>query len=102
MHFESTVSIGNLLTFLGLLLAAYGWWRAHESSESAKLAYQRDMDWRVKNLENWRKEHMIDADARDELLQAMGGILRHIKWQTEFMWSKQTGQHVSPPPVGDD
>lgn len=101
MRFDSTVSLGNLITFLGLISAALGWWRAHNSSEQAKLAYQRDMDWRVKNLEIWRTEHMVDADARDRLLDTIGNLLKHVRWQTEFMWSKQTGQRPEPPPASD-
>jgi hypothetical protein len=98
MHFDPTVSIGNALTIVFLLFATSTWWKAQRSADKAKEIYQRDMDWRVSNLEIWRKEHQIDSDARDRLLTTMSDILKHVRWQTEFMWDRQIGQKPPPPP----
>ncbi len=54
VKFDWTISLGNIVTggsFLALCVVAW-----------------RDLVWRIKNLEQWRKEHMVDADARDRLL----------------------------------
>lgn len=82
MHFDSTISLGNVITGVLLIVTAILVWR--------------DMDWRVKNLETWRVEHMVDSDARDELLKKMDRVLAHVRWQTEFM----AGRRNKPPDVG--
>ena len=95
MHFESTISFGNILTFIGLMFAGLAWWKAHLSSERAHIAMQRDLEWRIGNLETWRKEHMVDSDARDRLLADISRILDHVRWQTEYM----TGRKTAKPPA---
>lgn len=92
MHFNGDVSIGNLLTLVSLIFVGAAAWRAANRSKDAKQAheraeasYRRDLEWRITNLENWRKEHMIDADARDKLLMDMKEILAHVRWQTDYM-----------------
>lgn len=84
MHFDTTVSLGNLITVAGLIFAGIWAWR--------------DMTWRIGNLEEWRKEHMVDADARDRLLGTLSDILKHVKWQTEFIWAERLGRNPQPPP----
>ena len=41
--FSGEITLGNILTVLGFLVAAYAAWR--------------DMGWRVKNLEIWKDGH---------------------------------------------
>ena len=80
MHFDWTVSFGNLIScFAFIIMAVFAW---------------RDMDWRVRNLELWRREHMIDAQCRDALLRDIGKTLDHVKWQTQYM----LGNRTEPPP----
>jgi len=50
MHFDPTISIGNVIT---MTLAA-----------AAIIFAWRDMDWRVKNLEIWRREQLEGIKAR--------------------------------------
>ena len=63
-HFDWTISLGNIISAVTfLILAGFAW---------------RDLTWRVKNLETWRKEHMLDADSRDRLLTNIDKILYHV------------------------
>lgn len=79
-HFDWTISLGSVIQALAMLvLALFAW---------------KDMDWRVRNLENWRKEHMVDADARDALIKTMGRVLDHVRWQTNRMLG---GKEEAPP-----
>ena len=64
MTFDWHISFGNILTAVSFLALAITAWR--------------DMNWRVRNLEEWRKEHMVDADARDKLLINIDKILYHV------------------------
>lgn len=72
MHFDWTINVGNLIAaFTFLVLAAIAW---------------TDLRWRVKNLESsrtenleWRKEHMIDADSRDQIIIRMDKLLERIE-----------------------
>ncbi len=64
VHFDWTITLGNLIT----IVAAGG---------AAVIAWI-DLRWRVRNLETWRMEHMIDADARDILLTNIDKILYHV------------------------
>jgi hypothetical protein len=73
IHFEATISLGNVLTFLAFALAAIKFW-------SAQIEYKKDMEWRVNNLEIWRKEHMFDADARDQILSNSNKVLERLEW----------------------
>ena len=78
-HFDYTITLGSLIwSVSSLVLAAFAW---------------RDLTWRIKNLETWRKEHMVDADARDNLIQKMDKVLDHVRWQTDHM----LGRRVAPP-----
>jgi hypothetical protein len=95
LHFDSTVSMGSILTLIGLIVAILSFRKAQKAATEARIAAERDMDWRVKNLETWRKEHMVDADARDALLRTMGRVLDHVQWQTAYMQGKRT----DPPPM---
>jgi hypothetical protein len=64
LHFDWTVSFGTILSTVSFLILAIIAWR--------------DMNWRVGNLEQWRKEHMIDSDARDRLLTNIDKILYYV------------------------
>jgi hypothetical protein len=75
MHFDPTISLGSLIWGITTTVAAILFWR--------------DLDWRVRNLETWRKEHQIDADARDRLIESMKEILLHVRWQTDYMLGKR-------------
>lgn len=64
MHFDWTVSLGNLIAALTFtVLAGMAW---------------NDLRWRIQNLEIWRKEHQIDSDGRDEIIRKMDKILYHL------------------------
>lgn len=61
IHFEWSISLGSIISAVSFTsMAVIGW---------------RDLSWRVKNLEIWRKEHQIDSDARDEIIIRMDKIL---------------------------
>lgn len=75
MHFDATVSLGNVLALVALLVTGFTAWRAWKSSEKAGAVAQRDLDWRIANLETWRKEHMIDSDARDTLMDKQNEMM---------------------------
>ena len=65
VHFDGTVTLGSILSATCFLfLAAVAW---------------RDLNWRIKNLEIWRKEHMIDSDARDALMRNSEMMLQYLK-----------------------
>jgi hypothetical protein len=50
MHFDPSINLGNLITIgAGLIAAVFAW---------------RDMDWRVRNLETWRREQIEGLKAR--------------------------------------
>jgi hypothetical protein len=60
IHFSGEITLGSILssiTFVAMTIVAY-----------------KDLQWRVRNLEVWRKEHMLDADARDNLLKSLSEI----------------------------
>lgn len=60
VHFSGEITLGSILssiTFIALTIVAY-----------------KDLQWRVHNLEVWRREHMMDADARDNLLRSLSEI----------------------------
>ena len=79
MRFDWTISLGQLITALTFLfLGAFAW---------------KDLTWRVKNLEHWRAEHMIDSDSRGKLINEMKEILDHVRWQTSTM----LGRKLRPP-----
>jgi hypothetical protein len=59
--FNWTISIGNLLTIGLASIAAVGAWK--------------DLTWRIKRLEEWRVEHMIDACARDNIIAKLDRLL---------------------------
>ena len=80
MHFDTTISLGSVLqaaTFL--VMAVFAW---------------RDLNWRVKNLETWQKEHMIAANARDLLISKLDKILDHLMWQTDYLMGRKTNPPV--------
>lgn len=57
IQFDGTITLGSIIWGVtSLTLATIAW---------------ADMRWRVKNLETWRLEHMLDADARDKILHKL-------------------------------
>jgi len=60
VSFDGTVTLGNVLTVLGFLLISIIAWR--------------DVVWRIKNLEEWRKEFLIDALSREKLESELKSI----------------------------
>jgi len=69
LQFDWTISFGNLVAGLLFLVATLFAWR--------------DLTWRVGNLEAWRKEHQIDADARDTLIQNSDKMLARLNYLVE-------------------
>ena len=56
-HFSGEISLGNIVTVISFLLAAFAAWR--------------DMGWRVKNLEEWKLTHEgIGLQTRAALVEA--------------------------------
>ena len=69
MHFDSTISLGNIISAVTfLLLAGIAW---------------TDLRWRVKNLEVWRCEHMVDSESRDTLIKSLADITNKLQWVDE-------------------
>jgi hypothetical protein len=60
-HFDWTITAGNIIAAVSFVVFSVLAWR--------------DMNWRVKNLETWRNEHMIDSDSRDIIINRMDKIL---------------------------
>lgn len=82
MHFDGTISLGNIIAAISFIVMSLFAWR--------------DLDWRIKNMETWRREHMIDSDARDTLITKMDKVLDQLRWQTDYM----LGKREKPPPTG--
>lgn len=80
LHWDGTITLGNVLTFILLTIAIIGFWSARLKAAEAEAAYKRDIEWRIGNLERWRGEHMIDSDARDKLIENLGTIVKHLEW----------------------
>jgi hypothetical protein len=87
-HFDWTISLGNIImggTFLVCALLAWC-----------------DLTWRVRNLELWRSEHMVDSDARDNLIRKLESLSDQTKWQSDTMFEyfKQQGmRRLTAPPT---
>jgi hypothetical protein len=64
MHFDTTINLGNLIVAGSFIFMAIIAWR--------------DLTWRIKNLEVWRREHMIDSDARDQIISRLDKIVAFI------------------------
>ena len=61
VHFDWTITAGNVIAAVSFIVLSVLAWR--------------DMNWRVKNLETWRREHMIDSASRDIIINRMDKIL---------------------------
>lgn len=84
VNFDATISLGNIVSAAAfLVMALFGW---------------RDLTWRIKNLEQWRNEHMIDSDARDKLITGLDKILALQRWQIK----NQLGLNQPPPDNEED
>jgi hypothetical protein len=65
IQFDWSISLGNLISGITfLVLALFAW---------------RDLTWRVKNLETWRAEHMLDSDSRDKLIMNSDKMLARLQ-----------------------
>jgi hypothetical protein len=73
LRFDLNISLGNVITFLGFLFAGIKFW-------SAQVEAKKDFEWRIGNLEIWRKEHQVDADSRDQILANTTEVLRRLEW----------------------
>jgi hypothetical protein len=66
IRFDGTITLGSVIWASStILLAIIGY---------------RDLQWRIKNLEEWRKEHMIDSDARDQLIKKLSDVLVGVQY----------------------
>jgi hypothetical protein len=75
IRYDGTVTLGNIVSAITFLcLAAIAW---------------TDLRWRIRNLEVWRKEHMMDADSRDHLLRNSEMMLQHLKTLVERRSNRQ-------------
>jgi len=64
MHFDPTINIGDIIkSTLLFILAVLAW---------------NNLRWRVNNLEVWRKEHMVDADSRDEIIKSIEKLVQRL------------------------
>ena len=65
MHWDPTINIGNLITIaLALIAIVFAW---------------RDMDWRIKNLETWRREQIAWLVARAQLDEKFQSAVTEFK-----------------------
>jgi len=64
MHFDSTVTLGNLIAAVAFLLAAAATWA--------------DVRWRLRNLESWKTEHTEESDKRDLLIRKLDLANEHL------------------------
>jgi len=71
--FDWTITLGNIVSAITFIFAGVIAWR--------------DLTWRIKNLETWRVEHMIDADARDELIRKMDHVIELLRFQIKLLMS---------------
>lgn len=78
MRFDATINLGNLLTLISFVLLSILAWR--------------DLTWRIKNLEEWRREHMIDSDSRDQIIQRLDRIMTFIDVELRRRDRKWPGQ----------
>jgi hypothetical protein len=65
LRFDTTINLGNILVAGSFILMAIIAWR--------------DLTWRIKNLETWRREHMIDEEARDQIIARLDKIVAFIE-----------------------
>jgi hypothetical protein len=74
MHFDETVTLGNVLAGVSFsVMALFAW---------------RDLTWRIKNLELWRAEHMVDSDARDQLMHKLDSVIELLQFQISLLMGK--------------
>lgn len=64
IKFDWSINLGNMIMAVAFIGGGIAAWR--------------DMNWRVKNLETWRKEHQVDSDSRDKIITRMDKILYHV------------------------
>lgn len=78
LKFDGTITLGNVVaTLTFLILAAIAW---------------TDLNWRVKNLEVWRTQHIIDANARDAIIKKMDKMLDRIDLLIEVRDRRAAGE----------
>lgn len=107
LHWDGTVTLGNLLTFILVGIALVTFWNAQAEAKKAQIdakkaevEAKKDLDWRITNLETWRKEHMIDSDARDALLRKLNVVtelldflVKERRRDNEVRRKPREGQH---------
>lgn len=86
VHFDATITLGNILTIILVALAIIKFW-------SAQIEAKKDLEWRISNLEKWRGEHMIDSDSRDLLLKVMTKIVERLEWVED---ARQKAKNAPP------
>ena len=65
LHWDPTINIGNLITIaLALIAIVFAW---------------RDMDWRIRNLETWRREQIAGLVARAQLDEKFQTVVAEFK-----------------------
>lgn len=86
LHFDWTISIGNILMAGSFLIAAIMAWN--------------DLRWRVSNLETWQRLHTKEDEKRDELIARIdklisqfealynAGALEHERFQQHNRWER--------------
>lgn len=87
LHFDSTITLGNVLTIVLLVVAVMKFW-------AAQTAARRDLEWRIDKLEVWRREHMVDADARDKLLTRLDKMCDHLEYLVKEKMRENEGKRM--------
>lgn len=65
IHFDGTINVADVIT--ALLVAAAG------------IAAWRDLNWRMKNVETWKKSHELESRASIETLDEMKNITSRLE-----------------------
>ena len=76
IHFDATITLGNVLTALVLTVAIIKFW-------TAQVEVKKDLEWRIANLETWRKENQIDGKAKEILFDKLTEIVSKLRWVDE-------------------
>lgn len=71
MHFDNSITLGNLVTLLTALFAIWRFW-------AAQVASKRDLEWRIGNLETWQAKQQKADEERDGIIRRMDKILFYL------------------------
>ena len=69
--FDPKVTLGNILVAASFLFAGLG-------QIAAALLAWRDINWRLKNVEEWQKDHEASCMKQDEILDEMRLAVREL------------------------